>query len=191
MTLFYKFQSEKLYDFFILAMIALIPTLGEISVPLIMVVSLFQLFRWPISFPKLVKCIGAIWLAYFVYFLTRGLLSYDRTGLLDTISRIIPFIAYLPLLFHLSSKSNLITERNISNAAIFGSFLLGYGVIRFSIEFLREADAFFITNENPYGYVVQVIPGIGISMGQLLTVPMIVFGFFMILLVSKRTPHEN
>ena len=74
---------------------------------------------------------------------------------------------------------------------IFGSFLLGYGVIRFSIEFVREADAFFITNENPYGYVLQVIPGIGISMGQLLTVPMIIFGFFMILLVNKRTIHEN
>ena len=74
---------------------------------------------------------------------------------------------------------------------IFGSFLLGYGVIRFSIEFFREADAFFITNENPYGYVLQVIPGIGISMGQLLTVPMIVFGFFMILLLNKRTFHEN
>ena len=68
---------------------------------------------------------------------------------------------------------------------------LGYGVIRFSIEFLREADAFFITNENPYGYVVELVPGIGISMGQLLTVPMIVFGFFMILLLSKRNLDEN
>ena len=40
----------------------------------------------------------------------------------------------------------------------FGSFLLGYGVIRFLIEFLREPDAFFITNENPYGYVIEFFP---------------------------------
>ncbi len=74
---------------------------------------------------------------------------------------------------------------------IFGSFLLGYGVIRFVIEFLREPDAFFITNENPYGYVVELFPGIGISMGQLLTVPMIIFGLLMILLVRKRNFDEN
>ena len=74
---------------------------------------------------------------------------------------------------------------------IFGSFLLGYGVVRFSIEFLREADAFFITNENPYGYVFQVIPGIGISMGQLLTIPMIIFGLLMIFVVTKRNFDAN
>ena len=74
---------------------------------------------------------------------------------------------------------------------IFGSFLLGYGVIRFLIEFLREPDAFFITNENPYGYVIEFLPGIGISMGQLLTVPMIIFGLLMILLVTKRTTNAN
>ena len=74
---------------------------------------------------------------------------------------------------------------------IFGSFLLGYGVIRFTVEFLREPDAFFITNENPYGYVVEFFPGIGMSMGQLLTVPMFVFGLLMIILVSKRNLHAN
>ena len=74
---------------------------------------------------------------------------------------------------------------------IFGSFLLGYSVIRFSIEFLREPDAFFITNENPYGYVVEFFPGIGMSMGQLLTVPMFVFGLLMIILVSIRNLDAN
>ena len=74
---------------------------------------------------------------------------------------------------------------------IFSSFLIGYGLIRFSIEFLREPDAFFITNENPYGFVVEFFPGIGISMGQLLTVPMIVFGLLMIILVSKRNLNAN
>ena len=74
---------------------------------------------------------------------------------------------------------------------IFGSFLLGYGVIRFSIEFLREPDAFFITNENPYGYVIEFFPGIGMSMGQFLTVPMFVFGLLMIILVNKRNLDAN
>jgi phosphatidylglycerol:prolipoprotein diacylglycerol transferase len=74
---------------------------------------------------------------------------------------------------------------------IFGSFLLGYGVIRFSIEFLREPDAFFITNENPYGYVVELFSGIGISMGQLLTIPMIIFGLLMIFLITKRNLDAN
>ena len=74
---------------------------------------------------------------------------------------------------------------------IFGSFLVGYGVIRFSIEFLREPDSFFITNENPYGYVIEFFPGIGISMGQLLTVPMIIVGLLMILFVTKRTSDAN
>ena len=74
---------------------------------------------------------------------------------------------------------------------IFGSFLLGYGVIRFSIEFLREPDSFFITNENPYGYVVEFFPGIGISMGQLLTIPMIIFGLLMIFLITKRNLDAN
>ena len=74
---------------------------------------------------------------------------------------------------------------------IFGSFLLGYGVIRFAIEFLREPDAFFITNENPYGYAVEFFSGIGISMGQLLTIPMIIFGLLMILFVNKRNFDEN
>ena len=74
---------------------------------------------------------------------------------------------------------------------IFGSFLLGYGVIRFSIEFLREPDAFFITNENPYGYVVELFPGVGISMGQLLTIPMIIFGLLMIFLITKRNLDAN
>ena len=50
---------------------------------------------------------------------------------------------------------------------------------------------FFITNENPYGYIVQFFPGIGISMGQLLTVPMIIFGLLMIVLVSKRNLNAN
>ena len=74
---------------------------------------------------------------------------------------------------------------------IFGSFLLGYGVIRFAIEFLREPDAFFIRNQNPYGYVVEIFPGIGISMGQLLTLPMMIFGLLMIILVNRRNLDAN
>ncbi len=46
-------------------------------------------------------------------------------------------------------------------------------------------------NENPYGYLVELFPGIGISMGQLLTIPMIIVGLLMIILVTKRNLDAN
>ncbi|MDC3068028.1 prolipoprotein diacylglyceryl transferase [Paracoccaceae bacterium] len=73
---------------------------------------------------------------------------------------------------------------------ICGSFLLGYGIFRFLIEFLREPDSFFITKENPMGHVLEVLPGIGFSMGQLLTIPMIFLGCFLIIYVSYLKENE-
>ncbi|MRX50317.1 prolipoprotein diacylglyceryl transferase [Paracoccus sp. S-4012] len=54
-------------------------------------------------------------------------------------------------------------------------FLAGYGIARFFVEFFREADAQFITPENPLGHVIGG-PVWGASMGQLLSLPMIVVG---------------
>ena len=56
-----------------------------------------------------------------------------------------------------------------------GIFLIGYAVSRFVVEFFRQADAQFITPDNPMGYVVQ-LGGAGLSMGQLLSLPMILVG---------------
>lgn len=62
---------------------------------------------------------------------------------------------------------------------ITGVFLSGYAVSRFLVEFVRQADAQFITADNPLGRVVQIGAG-GLSMGQLLSVPMLAFGLWLI-----------
>ena len=66
-----------------------------------------------------------------------------------------------------------------------GVFFIGYGVSRFIVEFARQADAQFITPDNPLGYVVQLGPA-GLSMGQLLSLPMIAFCLLMIALSRRR-----
>ena len=66
-----------------------------------------------------------------------------------------------------------------------GVFFLGYGISRFIVEFARQADAQFITPDNPMGYVLQLGPA-GLSMGQLLSLPMIAFGLLMISLARRR-----
>jgi len=62
---------------------------------------------------------------------------------------------------------------------ITGVFLCGYAVSRFLVEFVRQADAQFITADNPMGRVVQIGAG-GLSMGQLLSLPMLAFGLWLI-----------
>ena len=58
---------------------------------------------------------------------------------------------------------------------LLGVFLAGYGAARFVVEFVRQADAQFITPENPLGYVIGS-GGFGLSMGQVLSLPMILLG---------------
>ena len=60
---------------------------------------------------------------------------------------------------------------------ITGVFLLGYGLARFAVEFVRQADAQFISQDNPMGHVIQ-IGSAGLSMGQLLSLPMIAAGLW-------------
>jgi phosphatidylglycerol:prolipoprotein diacylglycerol transferase len=55
-----------------------------------------------------------------------------------------------------------------------GLFLLGYGVLRFLAEFAREPDAFL------------GLLGMGLSMGQWLSIPMIGLGIYLVL----RTPRQ-
>jgi len=62
---------------------------------------------------------------------------------------------------------------------IAGVFLAGYGAARFVVEFFREADAQFITPENPMGHVIG-IGAAGVTMGQVLSLPMIVVGLALI-----------
>ena len=72
---------------------------------------------------------------------------------------------------------------------IFGTFLLGYGLIRFFIEFVREADSFFVTETNPLGHALQITSSLGLTMGQALCLPMIVVGFLLIWNALCRNPR--
>jgi phosphatidylglycerol:prolipoprotein diacylglycerol transferase len=66
-----------------------------------------------------------------------------------------------------------------------GVFLFGYGLSRFMVELVRQADPQFITPDNPLGHVVG-IGALGLSMGQLLSVPMLLAGLWFI--GRSRTP---
>jgi phosphatidylglycerol:prolipoprotein diacylglycerol transferase len=61
-----------------------------------------------------------------------------------------------------------------------GVFFAGYGLSRFVVEFVRQADAQFITPDNPMGYAWQM-GQLGLSMGQILSLPMVVLGLALIL----------
>ncbi len=56
-----------------------------------------------------------------------------------------------------------------------GVFFIGYGIARFFVEYFRQADYQFITPDNPMGFVVR-LGEIGVTMGQLLSLPMIFVG---------------
>ncbi|MCX8508934.1 MAG: prolipoprotein diacylglyceryl transferase [Rhodobacteraceae bacterium] len=63
---------------------------------------------------------------------------------------------------------------------ITGTFLLGYGLARFAVEFVRQADGQFITPDNPLGHVIGGAT-VGLSMGQILTLPMILAGLWLLI----------
>lgn len=69
-----------------------------------------------------------------------------------------------------------------------GLFLAGYGLGRFIVEYYRQADAQFITPENPLGHVLSLNPALGVSMGQLLSLPMLFIGLAIIFWSRRRTP---
>lgn len=61
-----------------------------------------------------------------------------------------------------------------------GVFLAGYGFARFAVEFVRQPDAQFVTDANPLGFAWQ-LGSAGLTMGQILCLPMIAVGLFLIL----------
>ncbi|MGR3615628.1 MAG: prolipoprotein diacylglyceryl transferase [Paracoccaceae bacterium] len=62
---------------------------------------------------------------------------------------------------------------------ILGIFLAGYGMARFLVEFVRQPDAQFISPGNPLGLALH-IDGFGLTMGQILTLPMLALGLWFI-----------
>ncbi|AHM04346.1 Prolipoprotein diacylglyceryl transferase [Roseibacterium elongatum DSM 19469] len=64
--------------------------------------------------------------------------------------------------------------------ALTGLFFVLYGLSRFAVEFVRQPDAQFAGPGNPLGYALQFGPAMGLTMGQLLTIPMILAGLWLI-----------
>ncbi|SFL12758.1 prolipoprotein diacylglyceryl transferase [Shimia haliotis] len=60
-----------------------------------------------------------------------------------------------------------------------GVFFAGYGAARFIVEFFRQPDAHFVTEGNPLGLALH-LGGYGFTMGQLLSLPMILIGGYLI-----------
>ncbi|MGL4236752.1 prolipoprotein diacylglyceryl transferase [Tabrizicola sp.] len=61
--------------------------------------------------------------------------------------------------------------------AIMGVFLAGYGLARFLVEFVRQPDAQFVSEGNPIGFALHW-GAWGLTMGQLLSLPMIAAGLW-------------
>ncbi|MEG3144849.1 prolipoprotein diacylglyceryl transferase [Sphingomonas sp. RT2P30] len=68
------------------------------------------------------------------------------------------------------------TKARYDPGKLVGLFLLGYGLSRFTVEFFREPDSQFVG-----GFFDNVI-----HMGQVLTLPMIAVGLYLVLTAAKR-----
>lgn len=71
--------------------------------------------------------------------------------------------------------------------SIVSIFIAGYGASRFAVELFRQADSQFMTADNPMGHVVSAGP-VGMSMGQLLSLPMIALGLLALYLAFRSRP---
>ncbi|AWB49772.1 prolipoprotein diacylglyceryl transferase [Gemmobacter aquarius] len=70
---------------------------------------------------------------------------------------------------------------------VLGLFLAGYGLARFAVEFVRQPDAQFITAGNPLGLVLH-IGGYGLTMGQILSLPMVLAGLWFLMRAKRPIP---
>ncbi|MHC0053765.1 prolipoprotein diacylglyceryl transferase [Actibacterium sp. D379-3] len=66
-----------------------------------------------------------------------------------------------------------------------GAFFLGYGLARFCVEYFRQADFQFVSPDNPIGFALHW-HGVGVTMGQLLSLPMVALGIALILIARRR-----
>jgi phosphatidylglycerol---prolipoprotein diacylglyceryl transferase len=67
-----------------------------------------------------------------------------------------------------------------------GLFFAGYGAARAFVEMFRQADAQYITAANPAGHVVRFSETMGLTMGQVLSLPMLFAGLALIAAVLWR-----
>ncbi len=72
---------------------------------------------------------------------------------------------------------------------IIGVFFIGYGTVRTFVEGFRQGDMQFTGPSNPWGHVIRFGQGFdswGLTMGQVLSIPMIVVGLAILLYTRKR-----
>ena len=72
---------------------------------------------------------------------------------------------------------------------IAGTFFAGYGLARFLVEFVRQPDAQFVSDGNPLGLAFE-LGGYGLTMGQILSLPMILIGAYLII-QARRSAHKT
>ncbi len=75
---------------------------------------------------------------------------------------------------------NLYIRKPRPMGAVSGLFLIGYGAFRIIVEFFRQPDAQFTRAWVQY-----------ISMGQILSIPMIVAGVIMMVWAYRRSPQQH
>ncbi len=69
-----------------------------------------------------------------------------------------------------------------------GVFIAGYGLSRFLVELVRVPDPQFFSEENPFGFA-YVIGDYGLTMGQALSLPMIMVGCLFIMVGQKKKAY--
>ena len=79
-----------------------------------------------------------------------------------------------------------------SPGRIMGLFFFGYGCARIFVELFREADFQYISIENPLGYIIFLPLNMGLTMGQSLSLPMVIVGLiFFVLSFGKGQKHYS
>ncbi len=72
---------------------------------------------------------------------------------------------------------------------VIGVFLLGYGLARTFVEGVRQGDMQFVTSNNPWGQIIRLgenADAFGLTMGQILSLPMAVAGLAILILTRKE-----
>ncbi|SDX74827.1 phosphatidylglycerol:prolipoprotein diacylglycerol transferase [Albimonas donghaensis] len=69
--------------------------------------------------------------------------------------------------------------------ALIGVFLVGYGLARSVVELFRQPDRFLQSEGNPLGLAWQWGPEAGLTMGQILSIPMILAGVAVIVAARR------
>jgi phosphatidylglycerol:prolipoprotein diacylglycerol transferase len=71
------------------------------------------------------------------------------------------------------------------SGVIAGTFIAGYGCARFFVEYYRVPDPQFFSDVNPYGFAYS-FGNIGVTMGQTLSIPMILIGVIFFIYGSRK-----